>query len=97
MYNFDKVIDRRGIYSLKWDVKDNELPMWVADMDFELCTEILDSIKKRLEKPTFGYNIIPDEWYDAYIDWWKNNHGFELKKEWLMFSAGVVPSISEYR
>lgn len=94
MYNFDKVIDRRGIYSLKWDVKDNELPMWVADMDFELCTEILDSIKKRLEKPTFGYNIIPDEWYDAYIDWWKNNHGFELKKEWLMFSAGVVPSIS---
>lgn len=94
MYDFDKVIDRRGINSLKWDVKDNELPMWVADMDFELCSEILDSMKKRLDKPTFGYNIIPNEWYDAYTEWWRDNHGFELKKEWLMFSTGVVPSIS---
>lgn len=34
-FDFDKVIDRRGTGSLKWDVPENELPMWVADMDFQ--------------------------------------------------------------
>ena len=40
MYNFDKIIDRRNTNSLKWDVAENELPMWVADMDFETAPEI---------------------------------------------------------
>lgn len=34
-YNFDKRTDRRNTGCMKWDVKENELPMWVADMDFE--------------------------------------------------------------
>lgn len=94
MYNFDKVINRRETNSLKWDIKENELPMWVADMDFEVCTEIVRSLEERLQNHIYGYNIIPDEWYLAYINWWKNRHNFEMKKEWLMFSIGVVPSIS---
>lgn len=36
MYSFDKIIDRKNTNSLKWDVLDGELPMWVADMDFEV-------------------------------------------------------------
>lgn len=94
MYDFDKVINRRGTNSLKWDIKENELPMWVADMDFEVCTEIVQSLEERLQNHIYGYNIIPDEWYLAYINWWKEKHNFEMKKEWLMFSIGVVPSIS---
>lgn len=94
MYDFDKVINRRGTNSLKWDIKENELPMWVADMDFEVCGEIVQSLEERLQNHIYGYNIIPDEWYLAYINWWKNRHNFEMKKEWLMFSIGVVPSIS---
>lgn len=94
MYDFDKIINRRKTNSLKWDIKENELPMWVADMDFEVCTEIVHSLEERLQNHIYGYNIIPDEWYFAYINWWKNRHNFEMKKEWLMFSIGVVPSIS---
>ncbi len=93
-YNFDKITDRTGIDSLKWDVKKNELPMWVADMDFEVCPEIINALKNRLNKPTLGYNIISDDWYKAYINWWKVNHNFTIKKDWLLFSTGVVPSIS---
>lgn len=93
-YNFDKLTDRTDIYSLKWDIEKNELPMWVADMDFEVCKEIVDALTSRLQKPTFGYNIIPDNWYKAYISWWQNRHHVTFEKEWLMFSTGVVPSIS---
>lgn len=93
-YNFDKIIDRRNTASLKWDIKENELPMWVADMDFETAPEIKNALLERAQHGIYGYNIIPDEWYEAYINWWKTRHGFEMKREWLIFSAGVVPTIS---
>lgn len=93
-YDFDETVDRRNTNSLKWDVKENELPMWVADMDFKTAPEIQKAIIERANHGVFGYNIIPDEWYDAYINWWKNRHGFDIKKEWLIFCTGVVPAIS---
>ena len=93
-YDFDSKINRRDSYSLKWDVEENELPMWVADMDFQTAPEIRKAIGKRVEHGVFGYTIIPDEWYQAYQDWWERYHGFSLKKEWLVFCTGVVPAIS---
>ncbi|MDD8049209.1 MAG: pyridoxal phosphate-dependent aminotransferase [Thomasclavelia sp.] len=94
MYDFDKTINRRNTNSLKWNVKSNELPMWVADMDFETAPEIIEAIKTRVSHGVFGYNIIPDNWYEAYNYWWKKRHHWEIEKEWLMFSTGVVPIIS---
>ncbi len=94
MYNFDKIIERRNTNSLKWDVAENELPMWVADMDFQTAPQIIDAIKKRTEHGCFGYTEIPEEWYQAYIDWWDTRHDFRMKKEWLMFCTGVIPAIS---
>ncbi len=93
-YNFDVEINRRGTDSLKWDVKENELPMWVADMDFQTAPEIRDAIARRLEHGVFGYSDLTDEWYKAYQNWWKNRHGFSIEKEWLIFSTGVIPSLS---
>ena len=93
-YDFDKVTDRRGTNSLKWDVKENELPMWVADMDFETAPEIKDAIISRAAHGVFGYGVIPDEWYGAYTGWWKRRHGFDMKKEGLIFCTGVIPAIS---
>ena len=92
--SFDTLVDRRGTHSLKWDVKENELPMWVADMDFKTAPAIIDAIKKRVEHGVFGYSIIPDEWNDAYIRWWEERHGFHIEKDWLIFSTGVVPILS---
>lgn len=93
-YNFDEVIDRRNSASLKWDVKENELPMWVADMDFKTAPEIRDALNRRLEHGVFGYSVIPDEWYEAYINWWKERHNVTFCKEALTFCTGVVPAIS---
>ncbi|MBQ3665842.1 MAG: pyridoxal phosphate-dependent aminotransferase [Lachnospiraceae bacterium] len=93
-YNFDTVIDRRSTNSLKWSVKENELPMWVADMDFETAPEIVEAIEKRAAHGIYGYADLTDEWYEAYISWWKKRHHFEIKKEWLIYSTGVVATIS---
>ncbi len=94
MFDFDKIIDRRNTDSIKWDIKENELPMWVADMDFSVSPEIVDAFYNRLKHPVFGYSKLRDEWYDAYINWWKMYHGMEMKREHLMFCTGVVPAIS---
>lgn len=93
-YDFDKVIDRRGTGALKWDIPEGELPMWVADMDFETAPEICEAIAVRAAHGVFGYNIVPDEWYDAYIYWWRTRHGFELSRDRLVFCTGVVPALS---
>jgi cystathionine beta-lyase len=75
-------------------VAENELPMWVADMDFKTAPEIQNVIIERAKHGVFGYSIIPDEWYQAYMNWWKKRHSFEIQKDWLIFCTGVVPAIS---
>ena len=93
-YDFDAVINRRGTDSVKWNVGKNELPMWVADMDFRVAPEIEKAIKKRMNHGVFGYSVISEEWYEAYMNWWKERHDFKMKKEGLVFCTGVVPAIS---
>ncbi len=94
MYNFDEPIDRRATNSLKWNVGADELPMWVADMDFRTAPEIVETLEKRAAHGVFGYNIIPDEWYDAYINWWQSRHNLTIERDELIFCTGVVPAIS---
>lgn len=92
-YDFDSVYSR-GKTSLKWDVKDGELPMWIADMDFKTAPEVVAAVQKRAEIGIYGYEIIPDEWYNSIINWWKRRHNFTIEKQWLMFTIGIVPTIS---
>ena len=93
-YQFDEQIDRRNTGSMKWDVPEGDLPMWVADMDFRTALEVTDAIERRAAHGVFGYTVLTDEWYRAYQDWWKKRHHFHIRKEWLMFCTGVVPAIS---
>lgn len=93
-YNFDVPVNRRDSDSIKWAVKDNELPMWVADMDFQTAPEIIDALSQRVAHGVFGYTDVDDDWYDAYIGWWKNRHDFIIDRDWLMFCTGVIPAIS---
>lgn len=93
-FDFDKVIDRRGTGSLKWDVPEKELPMWVADMDFQTAPCIREALAARVEHGIFGYSIIPDEWADAYVNWWGSRHHFQIDRDWLVFCSGVIPAIS---
>ncbi len=92
--SFDKIIDRRNTGASKWEVKENELPMWVADMDFEVAPAIQKAILDRAKHPIYGYTEPYPSWADAYINFYKDVHNFEIKREWLLFSTGVVPTIS---
>ena len=91
---FDQPLNRRGTDSLKWNVPENELPMWVADMDFPTAPVVQQAIRKRAEHGAFGYHIVPDTWYQAISGWWKRRHDFRMEPEWLIFCTGVVPAIS---
>ena len=93
-YDFNAKIDRRNTNALKWDVADGVLPMWVADMDFRTAPEVQDAIRERAAHGVFGYTVVPDAWYLAYMDWWDRRHGFAMEKDWLIFCTGVVPAIS---
>ena len=94
MYQFDKMTNRRGTGSLKWDVPERELPMWVADMDFETAPAITEELIRRAEHGIFGYSVVTEDWYAAYQNWWKRRHHLEIEKDWLIFCTGVVPAIS---
>ena len=93
-YDFDSVVDRKGTYSIKWEVEPGELPMWVADMDFKTAPAIIEAMGKRLEHGVYGYTYVPQEWNDAYINWWRDRHHIEIESDWLMFCTGVIPAIS---
>lgn len=93
-YDFDNLTDRRKSNSLKWDVPGEELPMWVADMDFRTSPEILKVLKQRVEHGIFGYATVTDAWREAITGWWERRHDFSMDKNWLIFCTGVVPAIS---
>ena len=98
-YDFDKIISRRNTNSEKWDMllnvfgNSDVLPLWVADMYFEAPPEISQSIKQRAEHSVYGYTAIPDSCYEAILNWLKNRHGWQVDREWISFSHGVIPSL----
>ena len=93
-YDFDQVVDRRGTHAAKWDVAGHELPMWIADMDFFTAPEIIAAVRDRASHGIYGYTDVPEAWYDAILGWWRDRHGFHMERDWLIFSTGVVPTIS---
>ena len=93
-FNFDEIIDRRASNSLKWAVGENELPMWVADMDFRTAPCILEALQERVNHGIFGYSEIPHEWALAYQNWWSKRHNFRIEEHWLVFCTGIVPALS---
>lgn len=93
-YDFDYTPSRWNTFSLKWDIKLNELPMWVADMDFETAPEVKEAMIKRAEHGIYGYSIIPEEFFSSIQSWWKKRHQVEWKREWMIYSSGIVAAIS---
>lgn len=95
-YNFDEIIPRKNTNSVKWDLaKDAEvLPMWVADMDFKTAPEIIETLAEKVSHGVFGYSIIPENFHQSIIDWWKDYHQFNIEKEWLLPVPGMILSLS---
>lgn len=94
-YDFDKTIDRRATNSYKWDsAPEGVLPMWVADMDFRTASAIIDALQKRVAHGIFGYTRVPDAYYDAVTSWFSRRHGWNIDREWIIYTSGVVPAVS---
>ena len=100
MSKFEEIIDRKGSFSVKWDLtktvfgKDDVLPMWVADMDFLPPEPVLEALGNRLKHGIFGYTFVGDETADSIKEWVQKRHGWEIETTWLQYSPGVVPAIS---
>ncbi len=95
-YNFDKPVIRRGTNCVKWDETDIEdvIPLWVADMDFEVLPEITEALKKRVEHGVFGYAIVGESYYSSIIHWFHRRHNWKIQREWIQYTTGVVPAVS---
>lgn len=98
-YDFDKIIDRSGSGDLKHGVlkerygRDDLIPLWVADMDFDTPPFVVDAIKKRMEHPIFGYTMEPKEYWPTVGKWIADHHGWNVQREWLTYVPGVVKGI----
>ena len=94
-YDFDKITNRRGTNSLKWDeAEENELPMWVADMDFETAPAVKRAVMKTAESGIYGYSTIPNEYFEAISDFFFDNYRYRMNPENIAFSTGVVAALS---
>lgn len=94
MTEYPEAVDRRHTNSVKWDVKDGELPMTIADMDFKTSPAIIEAMKDKLTLGAFGYEDIPAEYFNAVADWYEKQHHFRPQTDWMIFTTGVVPAIS---
>lgn len=99
-YDFDKVIDRKDTGCVKYDglkelFGDEGLtPLWVADMDFEVCPAITDALDRRYSHHVFGYPRTPESYWNSIISWLNRRHGLVVDREELTFVPGVVRGIS---
>ncbi len=99
-YNFDKIIQRENTDCVKYDGREaifgraDVLPMWVADMDFEVPDFIQNAVVKRANHPVYGYSFMSDAYFQAIINWVKTRHQWGIRKEWISFSPGIVPAIN---
>ncbi len=99
-YDFDRIIDRHGTGATKIDAlgdmfgRNDISAFWIADMDFAVCPDIVEALRKRFEHPVLGYGMTPNSYWNSIIDWLNRRHGFEVKREELSFLPGVVRGLA---
>ena len=95
-YNFDELIERRGTNCVKWDESPSPevIPLWVADMDFRVAPAIQKALQQRVEHGVFGYNIVPESYYEAVISWFHRRHQWDIQRSWILYTTAVVPAMS---
>jgi cystathionine beta-lyase len=100
IHGFDQTVQREGTASLKYDARlatfgrDDVTPMWVADMDFAVAEPIAKALQARALHPVFGYSLAPESLYQSLMDWLLARHGWQIKREWIVLTPGVVPSLN---
>ena len=95
-YDFDELTERRGSGCVKWDEAEGNdiIPLWVADMDFKAAPAIQKAIRKRAEHGVFGYTVVEEDYYEAVISWFLRRHNWQIHREEILYTIGVVPAMS---
>ena len=99
IYDFNKPVDRRGSHCVKYDAlnnffgRDDLLPLWVADMDFETPDFIIEAMHRRLDHAVLGYATQYDGYWNSIISWIESHHGWKVKREWMRYIPGIVKGI----
>ena len=99
-WSFDEIINREGTDSVKYDLRqeifgrNDIVPMWVADMDFKTPPFITKRLKNRLKHEILGYSFRPPEYFSSIARWLHDRHNWNIEKEWICFSPGIVPALN---
>lgn len=94
--DFDRVIERRNTNCLKYDFAEQRgkpkdvLPLWVADMDFRTSSYVQEALIKQAQHGIFGYSEVKEKYFEALRDWMKRHYDWEVKREWLVKTPGIV-------
>lgn len=94
-----KTLNRFATSSVKWDLigqktgKDNFLSFSIADSDYLTAEPIIDALKKRVDHGAFGYTFVDDEYYEIVQAWVKRQYDYQVEREWIITSPGVVTSL----
>ena len=99
-YDFDQLIDRHDTCAVKIDAMEQRFgradltSMWIADMDFAVCPEIVESLKQRIDHPIYGYAVASDSYWQSIINWLDHRHNFKVSREEITYIPGVVKGIA---
>jgi cystathionine beta-lyase len=101
MFDFDRVIERRGTHSSKWDhiarlsgIKSADaIPMWVADMDFAAPPGVTKALSGELQCAVHGYYADTGSWAAALVDWMARRHGVTIDPAWVSPTPGIVSGL----
>lgn len=98
-YDFDKVIDRTTSDTYKYGNlknyfgREDLIPLWVADMDFETPECVTKALRERMEHPIFGYTLMPEGYWETIAQWVEDHHGWKVETEWMTYVPGIVRGI----
>ena len=100
-YDFETLLSRKGQGSFKWEamyrevpnLSDDIVPFSVADMELKIAPEIRKGLKKYIDEAILGYTGATNKYYEAVISWMKRRHNFEVEKDWIVCTSGVVAAL----
>jgi cystathionine beta-lyase len=107
-YDFSSIMDRHGKDAIAVDLPNkpgfapqgqtkpdfDQIPMWVADMNFPTAQTITEAIIERAKHPAFGYFLPRDEYFNAIIRWQQARNGVSgLAREHIGYENGVLGGV----
>jgi len=99
-YDFDEIISRKGTDCEKYDHlqshfgNGNAIPLWVADSDFRVPDFITSAIRYRADHEIYAYSFRPDRYYNSIIKWQQQRHDWQIERDMILPTQGVVSTLS---